>query len=86
MLRICSKKAIRSKALTIRLFDGSTWANLGNGQFINQETKKELPDYKIYPQIKTAVSSGGLIFAKRSNTKQNLQYVERPMKVKAWQV
>lgn len=54
MLRICSKKAIRSKALTIRLFDGSTWANLGNGQFINQETKKELPDYKIYPQIKTA--------------------------------
>ena len=84
MLRICSKKAIRSKALTVRLFDGSTWANLGNGQFINRETKKELPDYKIYPQIKTAVSSGGMIVAKRMNAKQYLQYVERPTKVKTW--
>lgn len=84
MSRICSKKAIRNKALTVRLFDGSTWANLGNGQFINRETKKELPDYKIYPQIKTAVSSGGMLFAKRMNDKQYLQYVERPIKVKAW--
>ncbi|MBF8807524.1 MAG: hypothetical protein IC227_02920 [Enterococcus lacertideformus] len=84
MFRICTKKAIRSKALTIRLFDGSTWANLGNGQFINRETKKELPDYKLYSQIKTAVASGGIIFAKRMNATQSLQYMEQPVKVKAW--
>ncbi|MEY8445502.1 hypothetical protein [Enterococcus ratti] len=84
MFRICSKKAIRSKALTIRLFDGSTWANLGNGQFINQTTKKEISSDKIYPKIKTAVSSGGILFAKRMNAKQILQYVEHPIKVKTW--
>lgn len=84
MLRICSKKAIRSKALTVRLFNGSTWANLGNGYFIDRETKQELPDYKLYRYIKTAVSSGGMIFAKRMNPTQALQYTERPLKVKSW--
>ena len=84
MLRICSKKAIRSKALTVRLFNGSTWANLGNGHFIDRETKQELPDYKLYRHIKTAVSSGGMIFAKRMNPTQALQYTERPLKVKSW--
>ena len=84
MLRICSKKAIRSKALTVRLFNGSTWANLGNGYFIDRETKQELPDYKLYRDIKTAVSSGGMIFAKRMNPTQALQYTERPLKVKSW--
>lgn len=84
MLRICSKKAIRSKALTVRLFNGSTWANLGNGYFIDRERKQELPDYKLYRHIKTAVSSGGMIFAKRMNPTQALQYTERPLKVKSW--
>ena len=84
MLRICSKKAIRSKALTVRLFNGSTWSNLGNGYFIDRETKQELPDYKLYRHIKTAVSSGGIIFAKRMNPTQALQYTERPLKVKSW--
>lgn len=84
MLRICSKKAIRSKALTVRLFNGSTWANLGNGYFIDRETKQELPDYKLYRHIKTAVSSGGIIFAKRMNPTQALQYTERSLKVKSW--
>ena len=84
MLRICSKKAIRSKALTVRLFNGSTWANLGNGYFIDRETKQELPDYKLYRHIKTAVSSGGMIFAKRMNSTQALQYTESPLKVKSW--
>ena len=84
MLRICSKKAIRSKALTVRLFNGSTWANLGNGYFIDRETKQELPDYKLYRHIKTAVSSGWMIFAKRMNPTQALQYTERPLKVKSW--
>ncbi len=84
MLSICSKKAIRSKALTVRLFNGSTWANLGNGYFIDRETKQELPDYKLYRHIKTAVSSGGMIFAKRMNPTQALQYTERPLKVKSW--
>ncbi len=78
------KKAIRSKALTVRLFNGSTWANLGNGYFIDRETKQELPDYKLYRHIKTAVSSGGMIFAKRMNPTQALQYTERPLKVKSW--
>lgn len=84
MLKICSKKAIRSQALTIRLFNGSIWANLGNGYFIDRETKQELPDYKLYRHIKTAVSSGGMIFAKRMNPTQALQYTERPFKVKSW--
>lgn len=84
MLRICSKKAIRSKALTVRLFNGSTWANLGNGYFIDRETKQELPDYKLYRHIKTAVSSGGMIFAKRMNPTQAVQYTERPLTVKSW--
>lgn len=84
MLRICSKKAVRSKALTVRLFNGSTWANLGNGYFIDRETKQELPDDKLYRHIKTAVSSGGMIFAKRMNPAQALQYTERPFKVKFW--
>lgn len=84
MLRICSKKAIRSKALTVRLFNGSTWANLGNGYFIDRETKQDLPDYKLYRHIKTAVSSGGMIFDKRMNSTQALQYTERPLKVKSW--
>ena len=80
MLRICSKKAIRSKALTVRLFNGSTWANLGNGYFIDRETKQELPDYKLYRHIKTGV----MIFAKIMNPTQALQYTDRPLKVKSW--
>ena len=44
--------------------------------FIDRETKQELPDYKLYRHIKTAVSSGGIIFAKRMNPTQALQYTE----------
>ena len=64
MLRICSKKAIRSKALTVRLFNGSTWANLGNGYFIDRETKQELPDYKLYRHIKQPCLQEGLFLPK----------------------
>lgn len=75
MLRICSKKAIRSKALTLSVYlNVSTWANLGNCYFIDREKQKqELPDYKLYRHIKTAVSSGGMIFAKKNESDTSIQ-------------
>jgi hypothetical protein len=81
-MKICSQKDIQRKAITIKLFDGSIWSNFGRGQFINQDTKKTISVNKIYYQIRTAVSSGGFVFAKRKVRERTLQYLEKPIKIK----
>ncbi|EPI04505.1 hypothetical protein D920_00205 [Enterococcus faecalis 13-SD-W-01] len=82
MYKICSQKDVQRKAITIRLFDGSTWSNFNNGQFINQKTKKTVPLHKLYYQVRTVAASGGVVFAKRKINEQTLYYLEKPIKIK----
>ncbi|WP_275400662.1 hypothetical protein [Enterococcus faecium] len=83
-LKLCTKKDLQRKAITIKSFDGSLWANLGNGQFINRETKKILSVNQLYRQIRTVVFSGGIVSAKRKNRTDTLRYLEKPIKIKSW--
>lgn len=83
-LKLCTKKDLQRKAITIKKFDGSFWANLGNGQFINRETKKILSIDQLYRQIRTAVFSGGVVSAKRKNRTDALRYLDKPIKIKNW--
>ncbi|NBA63730.1 hypothetical protein [Enterococcus mundtii] len=77
-----SPRLILQRAITVRLIDGSIWANLGNGKFVHQTnlTVKEIE--VLYPKIKTVVESGIKIMAKKKHSAQSLVMLEPPMKVK----
>ena len=80
----CSPELIRQRAITVRLTDGSIWANLGNGRFIHQKELKVVEIELIYSKIKTVVESGGIIIAKKKHLENSLKLVEPPLKVKDW--
>ncbi|MGA5592425.1 MULTISPECIES: hypothetical protein [unclassified Enterococcus] len=83
-MKSCSPRLILQRAITVRLIDGSIWANLGNGKFVHQTdlTVKEIE--VLYPKIKTVVESGGKIMAKKKHSAQSLVILDPPMKVKDW--
>ncbi|STE38105.1 hypothetical protein [Enterococcus mundtii] len=82
--RYCSVKDIERNAITIRLFDKSIWANLGDGRFINPQTMNVKPISILYNNTRTVIQSGGVIYAKRPKKIDPLLQLEKPYKIKRW--
>lgn len=83
-MKICSKQMIISEAITIRLFDQSIWANLGNGLFVDRETTRTQSIHQLYRNIRTVIRSGGVVFAKRKRPSDSLNCLTHPYKAKRW--
>ena len=70
--QICSYRKLQESATTVRLFDRSIWANVNHGKFLNCSTNEEQSIMRLYPEIRTAVTAGGVVFAKRKHPKADL--------------
>ena len=75
--QICSYKILQESATTIRLFDRSIWVNMNHGRFLNRVTKEEQLIMRLYPKIRTAVTAGGVVFAKRKYPKADLYCINK---------
>lgn len=82
--KICSITDIECRAITIRLFNKSIWANLGDGRFINRRSGDIQPINLLYRHARTAVASGGMVFAKRKTKNEALKWLAQPYKAKSW--
>ncbi|MGK0607122.1 hypothetical protein [Enterococcus gilvus] len=80
-LAICSYTRLQDEATTVRLFDRSIWVNMNHGKFMNRRTKEEQSIIHLYPNIRTAVSPGGTVFAKRKKRADDL-FVIAPFRAK----
>lgn len=69
---VCSYKKLQENATTIRLFDRSIWVNCNHGCFLNPATRDTQSIMRLYPQVRTAVGPGGVVFAKRKHRSQDL--------------
>lgn len=79
---VCYLDEVISKAVTVRLFGKSTWANLGNGLFVRQdgETNEKKTIREIYPLIRT-ICWDNRVIAKRVKPKEKLLYLAIPFKI-----
>lgn len=80
---VCSLSDIENRAQSIRLFDRTTWINMGDGRIINLQTKEEEALIKKFDEIRTATLPGKIVFAKRYNRWDPLCLVERPYKIRS---
>jgi len=81
LIRTCDVDDVLTKAITIRLFDKSTWTNLGNGLFlkVGTEERTKKPIRLLYPQIR-AVTWNHSVIAKRIKPKEDLKFLKEPKK------
>ena len=53
--RFCTVEDLKRQAITIKLYNNSVWANLGDGRFINRQTKQIRPIFLLYRSTRTVV-------------------------------
>ena len=80
---VCSLSDIENRSQSIRLFDRTTWINMGDGRIINPQTKEEEALIKKFDEIRTATLPGKIVFAKRYNRWTPLCLVEKPYKIRS---
>lgn len=43
--KFCTVEDLKRQAITIKLYNNSVWANLGDGRFINRQTKQWMKQF-----------------------------------------
>lgn len=80
--RFCTAEDLKRQAITIKLYNNSIWANLGDGRFINRQTKQIRPISLLYRSTRTVVGSNYQVIAKRRKKRGCLLFLEKPYKTK----
>lgn len=80
----CSVLDLQREAITIKLYDNSVWANLGDGRFIDRRTMKIRPVSFLYRSVRTVVGTDERVIAKRKKKHGGLMFLERPYKLKGF--
>ncbi|ROX80064.1 hypothetical protein EGW35_13275 [Enterococcus durans] len=80
--KFCTVEDLKQQAITIKLYDNSVWANLGDGRFIDRQTKKIRPVSLLYRSTRTVVGAGNCVIAKRKKKREGLLFLPRPYKLK----
>lgn len=80
--RFCTVEDLKRQAITIKLYNNSVWANLGDGRFINRQTKQIRPISLLYRSTRTVVGVNYQVIAKRQKKREGLLFLEKPYKIK----
>ncbi|MEB8419049.1 hypothetical protein NGG16_16565 [Enterococcus casseliflavus] len=82
MGKFCTVEDLKRQAITIKLYNNSVWANLGDGRFINRQTKQIRPISSLYRSTRTVVGANNQVIAKRKKKQAALFFLDRPYKMK----
>ena len=74
--KFCTVEDLKRQAITIKLYDNSVWANLGDGRFIDRQTKKIRPVSLLYRSTRTVVGVNHQVIAKRRKKRGGLLILE----------
>ena len=80
--RFCTVEDLKRQAITIKLYNNSIWANLGDGRFINRQTKQIRPIFLLYRSTRTVVGVNHQVIAKRKKKQEGLLFLEKPYRIK----
>ena len=80
--RFCTVEDLKRQAITIKLYNNSIWANLGDGRFINRQTKQLRPISLLYRSTRTVVGVNHHVIAKRKKKQEGLLFLEKPYRIK----
>ncbi|HHA4398180.1 TPA: hypothetical protein ACOBTX_002064 [Enterococcus faecium] len=80
--RFCTVEDLKRQAITIKLYNNSVWANLGDGRFINRQTKQIRPISLLYRSTRTVVGVNHQVIAKRRKKRGCLLFLEKPYRAK----
>ncbi|EGP5620263.1 hypothetical protein DUC53_002515 [Enterococcus faecium] len=80
--RFCTVEDLKRQAITIKLYNNSVWANLGDGRFINRQTKQIRPISLLYRSTRTVVGVNHQVIAKRKKKQEGLLFLEKPYRIK----
>ncbi|HFC9437053.1 TPA: hypothetical protein ACF1UP_002622 [Enterococcus hirae] len=80
--RFCTVEDLKRQAITIKLYNNSIWANLGDGRFINRQTKQIRPISLLYRSTRIAVGVNHQVIAKRKKKQEGLLFLEKPYRIK----
>jgi len=80
--RFCTVEDLKRQAITIKLYNNSVWANLGDGRFINRQTKQIRPIFLLYRSTRTVVGVNHQVIAKRKKKQEGLLFLEKPYRIK----
>lgn len=80
--KFCTVEDLKRQAITIKLYNNSVWANLGDGRFINRQTKQIRPVSLLYRSTRTVVGVNHQVIAKRRKKRGCLLFLEKPYRAK----
>ena len=80
--RFFTVEDLKRQAITIKLYNNSVWANLGDGRFINRQTKQIRPIFLLYRSTRTVVGVNHQVIAKRKKKQEGLLFLEKPYRIK----
>lgn len=80
--KFCTVEDLKRQAITIKLYNNSVWANLGDGRFINRQTKQIRPISLLYRSTRTVVGVNHQVIAKRKKKRGCLLFLEKPYRAK----
>ena len=80
--RFCTVEDLKRQAITIKLYNNSVWANLGDGRFINRQTKQIRPISLLYRSTRTVVGVNHQVIAKPKQKQDGLLFLEKPYRIK----
>lgn len=80
--KFCTVEDLKRQAITIKLYNNSVWANLGDGRFIDRQTKKIRPVSLLYRSTRTVVGVNHQVIAKRRKKRGGLLFLEKSYKIK----
>ena len=80
--RFCTVEDLKRQAITIKLYNNSVWANLGDRRFINRQTKQIRPISLLYRSTRTVVGVNHQVIAKRKKKQEGLLFLEKPYRIK----
>ncbi|EOA3471586.1 hypothetical protein [Enterococcus hirae] len=80
--RFCTIEDLKRQAITIKLYNNSIWANLGDGRFINRQSKQIRPISMLYRSTRTVVGVNHQVIAKRRKKRGCLLFLEKPYRAK----
>lgn len=80
--RFCTVEDLKRQAITIKLYNNSVWANLGDGRFIDRQTKQIRPISLLYRSTRTVVGVNHQVIAKRKKKQEGLLFLEKPYRIK----
>lgn len=80
--KFCTVEDLKRQAITIKLYNNSVWANLGDGRFINRQIRQIRPISLLYRSTRTVVGVNHQVIAKRKKKREGLLFLEKPYKTK----